>query len=106
MKLKKYEMETIITYSEDATEEANIFTYDRHLKRQLEKLAAEHPEVIRLHEPYQDDDGSARYIVPRGWVRTTVHSIRPPRKPSAAQLEALAKANASRNAQRAAEEKV
>lgn len=105
MKLKKYEMETIITYSEDATEEANIFTYDARLKKQLEKLAAEHPEVIKLHEPYQDNDGSARYIVPRGWVRAAAHSIRPPRKPSAAQAKALAKARAIKAAQKEAEGK-
>lgn len=104
MKLKKYEMETIITFSEDTSEEADIFTYNAHYKRQLEKLAAEHPEEVRLH-PCQHDDGSARYIVPRSWALASACSIRPPRKPSAAQLEALAKSRAIKAAQKEAEGK-
>lgn len=70
MELSKYEQETIIIYNEDE-DTANIYTYDKKLRKKLESLVLKYPDKITLQRVYPY--GAATFIVPKSCV-----SIREP----------------------------
>lgn len=82
MKLSKYEQETIINYNE-AEKSASVYTHNKSLRRKLETLAVDRPEDCKLIRGYHDGQ-AVEYSVPKSWIK-----VRPPRKASAAQIEAL-----------------
>lgn len=88
-KLHKNEMETITNFTEDVNDVAEVCTFNQRLKKKLAKLAAEHPEEVRLH-PRQYTDGSVRYIVPQRWLVTALCRIEAPRKLTEEQRAKLA----------------
>ena len=92
-KLHKNEMETIVNFTEDTEDTAEICTFNPKLQRHFQQLAADHPEEIRLH-PRQYTDGSVRYIVPQRWLVAALIRTKAPRKLTGAQLEAAKKAAA------------
>ena len=91
-KLHKDEMETITNFTEDVNDVAEICTFNQRVQKRLAKLAAEHPEEIRLH-PRQYTDGSVRYIVPQRWLVNALATMGPRagRSMTEKQREALAK---------------
>ena len=91
-KLHKDEMETITNFTEDVNDVAEICTFNGRVQKRLAKLAAEHPEEVRLH-PRQYTDGSVRYIVPQRWLVNALATMGPRagRPMSEKQREALAK---------------
>lgn len=99
-KLHKNEMETITNFTEDVNDVAEICTFNQKLEKKLAKLAAEHPEEVRLH-PRQYTDSSVRYIVPQRWLVAALCKINAPRKLTGAQLEAAKKAAAKAEEARA-----
>lgn len=101
-KLHKNEMETIVNFTEDTTDTAEICTFNPKLQRHFRQLAAEHPEEVRLH-PRQYTDGSVRYIVPQRWLVAALIKTKAPRKASEAQRAAAAAAAAKGRAKQAAE---
>lgn len=100
MKLHKDEMETIVNFTEDVNDIAEICTFNPKLQQHFCQLAAEHPEEVRLH-PRQYTDGSVRYIVPQRWLVAALYKTNAPRKLTGAQLEAAQKAAAKATAARA-----
>ena len=95
MKLHKYERETIINYS-DADGSANVYTHDAALTRRLQILSTDYPEQCVLLRRGHDDKAS-EYSVPKRWIK-----IKPPRKMSEAQQQALSNARAKSAAKHAA----
>lgn len=97
----KSEMETIINFTEAASDACEVCTHSPKLKAQLAKLAKERPDEVQLH-PRQYTDGSVRYIVPRAWYAARIPV---PRKLTDKQLAAAraaaAKGRAEQTAQRA-----
>ena len=91
-KLHKDEMETIVNFTEDVNDVAEICTFNGRVQKRLAKLATEHPEEVRLH-PRQYTDGSVRYIVPQRWLVNALATMGPRagRTMSEKQREALAK---------------
>lgn len=74
-KLTRYEQETIISFNEQDSE-AQIYSYNPKLKRQLEKLHAEHPDEVRNASlTGVSSPEFAEYIVPKKWI-----VVRPKRK--------------------------
>lgn len=72
MNLSLYEQETIINFNE-ADSTASVYTHNRALIRQLDKLAEERPGDC--HREKTSHDGKAvDYIIPKAWVK-----IRPKR---------------------------
>lgn len=70
MELSKYEQETIINYNEDE-DTASVYTYDKKLRKKLERLALKYPDKITLARAYPN--GSSDFTVPKSCV-----SIREP----------------------------
>lgn len=89
--LNKAERETITNFTEDVNDIAEICTFNQKVQKRLAKLAAEHPEEVRLH-PRQYTDGSIRYIVPQRWLVAALCKIDAPRKLSEEQRAKLAAA--------------
>lgn len=63
-KLPPAERETIITFS-DETETANIYTYDKRLKRKLDTLCA---KCEGFYEVSSSEDGAKDYVIPKRFV--------------------------------------
>lgn len=78
--MSRIEQETIINFNE-AEATASVYTYNRALRRKLEKLAEERPEECQVVRKGQADD----YVIPKGWIK-----IKPPRQLSEEQREVLA----------------
>lgn len=93
MNLSLYEQETIINFNE-ADSTAIVYTHNRALIRQLDKLAEERPSDC--HREKTSHDGKAvDYIIPKAWVK-----VKPPRIASEAQKAALARARETANKHR------
>lgn len=93
MNLSLYEQETIINFNE-ADSAASVYTHNRALIRQLDKLAQERPGDC--HREKTSHDGKAvDYIIPKAWVK-----VKPPRIASEAQKAALARARETANKHR------
>lgn len=93
MNLSLYEQETIINFNE-ADSTASVYTHNRALNRQMDKLAEERPGDC--HREKTSHDGKAvDYIIPKAWVK-----VKPPRIASEAQKAALARARETANKRR------
>ena len=83
MKLTNIEKETVINFNE-AEHTASIYTHNEALKRQLLELSQSHPEQVGQVAP--NAWGGLTFDLPKKWLK-----VSPPRKPSPAQLEVLAR---------------
>ena len=83
MKLTNVEKETIINFNE-AEHTASIYTHNEALKRQLLALCQSHPEQVR--QTAANGWGGLTFELPKKWLK-----VSPPRKPTPAQLEVLAR---------------
>ena len=70
MKLSRYEQETIINFNE-ADDTASVYTHNPKLREKLLRLAAQHPDKVRLER--REPHGAASFTVPKRCV-----SIREP----------------------------
>ena len=98
--LSRAERETIITFSEEPKEAAEIYTHNPALKAKLARMEAEYPkEVQRNPRQYDQAEGGERYIVSREWVLRALKGIRPraERHITERQREALAKGRKTKN---------
>ncbi len=83
MKLSNIEKETIINFNE-AERTASIYTHNAALKERLLELCQAHPEQVR--QTAANAWGGLTFELPKKWLKIT-----PPRKPTPAQLEVLAR---------------
>jgi len=83
MKLTSVEKETILLFNE-ADRMASIYTYNPALKKQLLELCQTHPEQVR--QTAANGWGGLTFELPKKWLK-----VSPPRKPTPAQLEVLAR---------------
>ena len=83
MKLTNVEKETIINFNE-AERTASIYTHNEALKHQLLELCQSHPEQVR--QTAANAWGGLTFELPKKWLK-----VSPPRKPTQAQLEVLAR---------------
>jgi len=83
MKLSNIEKETVINFN-DAERKASIYTHNQALKNQLLGLCQSHPEQVR--QTAVNSWGGLTFELPKKWLKIT-----PPRKPTPAQLEVLAR---------------
>ena len=97
--LSRAERETIVTFSEEPEEAAEIYTHNPTLRAKLAYMAAEHPKEVRWHpKQYDLAEGGERYIVSREWVLRALKGMRPKKQLSTAQLEAARRAAAKATA--------
>jgi len=89
MKLSKQEQETIALWNE-AEANAEIYTYNPALQNQLSELFQSFPEQVRRTQV--GSFGSMTFELPKKWLK-----VSPPRKPTPAQLEVLARMNQKRH---------
>ncbi len=83
MKLSMIERETVINFNE-AERMASIYTHNKALNHQLLELCRTHPEQVR--QTAANAWGGLTFELPKKWLKIT-----PPRKPTPAQLEVLAR---------------
>ena len=83
MKLSNVEKETVINFNE-AERTASVYTHNEALKRQLLELYQTHPEQVR--QTADNGWGGLTFELPKKWLK-----VSPPRKPTPAQLEVLAR---------------
>ncbi len=83
MKLSNIEKETVINFNE-AERAASVYTHNTALKRQLLELCQTHPEQVR--QTADNGWGGLTFELPKKWLK-----VSPPRKPTPAQLEVLAR---------------
>lgn len=83
MRLTNVEKETIINFNE-AERTASVYTHNEALKRQLLELCQSYPEQVR--QSAANAWGGLTFELPKKWLK-----VSPPRKPSPAQLEVLAR---------------
>ena len=90
--LSRAERETIVTFSEEPEEAAEVYTHNPALKAKLARMAAEYPQEVKRHPAqYDPAEGGERYIVNREWMLRALKGMRPKRKASAAQYAAWSK---------------
>lgn len=91
--MANYEKETILVYTE-GEDTASVYTYNKALRRKLDKLSADCPEEYRLYR-LSHDGLAAEFYLPKSWIK-----ISPPRVPTQAQrataLAGLQKARSMR----------
>lgn len=76
--LSRAERETIVTFSEEREEAAEIYTHNPALRAKLAYMAAEYPKEVRWHpKQYDLAEGGERYIVSREWVLRALKGMRP-----------------------------
>ena len=83
MRLTNIERETIINFNE-AERTASVYTCNEALKRQLLELCRSHPDQVC--QTAANADGGLTFVLPKKWLK-----VSPPRKPTPAQLEVLAR---------------
>ena len=83
MKLSNIEKETVINFNE-AERTASVYTHNAALKHQLLELCQTHPEQVR--QTADNGWGGLTFELPKKWLK-----VSPPRKPTPAQLEVLAR---------------
>lgn len=81
MKLEKIEQETILLYN-NAEKEANVYSCNEDVKKQVRQLAKDFPEQVKIK---RDDEIAIDAVVPKKWIK-----IVPPRKLSDEQRKAAA----------------
>ncbi len=89
MKLSKQEQETVALWNE-ANAYAEIYTYTPALQNQLSEPCQNFPEQVRRMQV--GSFGSMTFELPKKWLK-----VSPPRKPTPAQLEVLARMNQKRH---------
>lgn len=85
MGLSNYERETVILFNE-AEKTADIYTHNPALKKQLAKLGATYPELVK--QETENRYGGQMFVIPKKWIR-----VKPPRVLSPAQREVLDRIN-------------
>ncbi len=95
MKRSKLEQETIVLLNE-AEQEAEIYTFNSAWKKQLMELCETRPDKVRLLQKGED---SMTFQFPKKWLKVV-----PPRIPSPAQLEVIARMNEKRHGGRSHQE--
>lgn len=85
MKLSKLERETIVLFNE-AEAQAEIYTFNEALQKQLAGLCALYPDKVSMTQEGRCKGQS--FTLPKKWVR-----VMPPRVLSPAQREVLDKMN-------------
>ena len=89
IQLTKLEKETIIVFNE-AEQEAEVFTYNGRMLRELAKLAGDRPDDV---EHVSDNgNGASTYRVPKKWVKIRASRILSERE-RAARIETMRKIN-------------
>lgn len=83
MRLTNVEKETVINFNE-AERTASVYTHNEALKRQLLELCQSYPEQVR--QSAANAWGGLTFELPKKWLK-----VSPPRKPTPAQLEVLAR---------------
>ena len=83
MKLTNIEKETLFNFNE-AESMASVYTCNEALKRQLLELCRSHPDQVC--QTAANADGGLTFELPKKWLK-----VSPPRKPTPAQLEVLAR---------------
>ena len=83
MRLMNIEKETVINFNE-AESTASVYTCNEALKRQLLELCRSHPDQV--FQTAANADGGLTFVLPKKWLK-----VSPPRKPTPAQLEVLAR---------------
>ena len=83
MRLTNIEKETVINFNE-AERMASVYTHNETLKHQLLELCQTHPAQVR--QTAANAWGGLTFELPKKWLK-----VSPPRKPSPAQLEVLAR---------------
>jgi len=83
VQLTNIERETIINFNE-AERTASVYTCNEALKRQLLELCQSRPEQVR--QTADNRRGGLTFVLPKKWLK-----VSPPRKPTPAQLEVLAR---------------
>ena len=83
------EKETIISFTEERDELADVYTCNEGLKNRLEYLLLQHPGKVMWHPRQYADSHGARYLVAREWVLRAVKKVGPKRGVSDAQREHL-----------------
>ena len=83
IKLTNVEKETVLNYNE-AESTASVYTHNEVLKRQLLELCQTHPEQVS--QTADNGWGGLTFELPKKWLK-----VSPPRKPTPAQLEVLAR---------------
>lgn len=61
----KYEQETIINYNEDE-KTATVYTYNKSLKKKLDKLAIKYPDIFIVVA--EDKTGAKTYRIPKKYI--------------------------------------
>ena len=89
MKLSNLERETICLFNE-AESDAEIYTHNPALQKQLARLCKSHPEQVRLTQ--NGSSGGMTFQFPKKWLRVV-----PPRVLTPAQREVLQRMNAKRH---------
>ncbi len=84
----KLEQETIFLANE-AEKEAEVYTFHPALQRQLMELCRAYPDKVQL---IREGNGSMTFQFPKKWLKVV-----PPRIPSPAQLEVIARMNETRH---------
>ena len=83
------EKETIISFTEERDELADIYTCNEALKNRLEYLLLQYPGKVMWHPRQYADSHGARYLVAREWVLRAVKKVGPKRGVSDTQREHL-----------------
>ena len=83
------EKETIISFTEEQGELADIYTCNEGLKNRLEYLLLQYPDKVMRHPRQYADNHGARYLVAREWILRAVKKVGPKRGMSDAQREHL-----------------
>ena len=83
MRLTNVEKETIATFNE-AERTVSVYTHNEALKRQLLTLCREYAGKVR--QTADNGQGGLTFVLPKKWLK-----VSPPRKPTPAQLEVLAR---------------
>lgn len=72
MTLSSCEKETVIVFNE-SDNDAEIFTHNGRMLRELEKLATERPEDVQHIK--DNDTGGSTYRLPKKWVKIKASRI-------------------------------
>lgn len=72
MNLSSYEKETIIVFNE-SDNDAEIFTHNGRMLRELEKLITDRPDDVQHVK--DNDTGGSTYRVPKKWVKIRASRI-------------------------------
>ena len=72
MSLSRIEQETIITFNEQE-KEANVYTFNRKMKRRLEELSKRFPNDVTLDTV--GSVGDVTYSIPKQWVRINAGKV-------------------------------